>query len=67
MNFSWSEKPKASFGALISRLFVFVSCVCARVRVSVCRVVVLRKRRLFSINGLLYSSRWSHGILHSGK
>lgn len=28
MNFSWPAKPKASFGALISRLFVLVSCVC---------------------------------------
>lgn len=30
MNFSWPVKPKASFGALISRLFVLVSCVCVK-------------------------------------
>lgn len=32
MNFSWPAKPKASFGALISRLFVLV-CVCVCVHV----------------------------------
>ena len=36
MNFSWPAKPKASFGALISRLFVLVSCVYVCVCVCVC-------------------------------
>lgn len=67
MNFSWPVKPKASFGALISRLFVLVSCVCARVCVCVCGASVLRQRCLFPINDLLYSSHWSHAVLRCKK